>query len=313
MGLLYFKLRTRFIKAYDEGWLPAVDGHEIHYFQVGNPKGEPVISFHGGPGGSAKAPRANMYNLKHQRVIMFDQRGCGLTRSKDPLYKNTMQETLKDALHLLKHLGVAGKVVVSGCSFGSTLAVLFAETYPSRVKRLCVDCIFLGRPEDSKNMTPTTELFYPDALDVVQAQAQGKNLDAYYSKLIFGNNRAQNEKAMRYYKRLEHIGGSGDYDVTFPKTEITDKDIQKFRVFMHYMIHDMFLQPNQLLKDAKKIAHIPTEIFQNRFDFCCPPSQAWALHKALPNAKFTLVSDKGHGSDYMRYLIYLGNKHRFNV
>ena len=79
---------------------------------------------------------------------------------------------------------------------------------------------------------------------------------------------------------------------------------------MHYQTHNMFLRPNQLLQDASKIAHIPTEIFQNRLDFCCPPYQAYELHKALPHAKFTLVPDKGHGSDRMRYLIYLGNKKR---
>lgn len=310
LGFRFFLFRNRFIKAFDEGWLPAVDGHEIHYYQVGNPQGEPVVQFHGGPGGSAKIFHACLFNLKKQRVIMFDQRGCGQTRSKNPLYKNTSQESVKDAVRLLKHLNVSEKVVVTGVSFGSTLAILFAETYPEYTKRLCVDCIFLGRPEDSANMTPSTALFYPDALDVVQNEAKGKNLDAYYGKLILSKKRSDNEKAIRYYKRLEHIGGSGEYDVSFSKAEVTDKDIQKFRVFMHYQMHKMFLKPNQLLKDAKKIAYIPTEIFQNRFDFCCPPAQAWALHKALPKAKFTLVSDEGHGSDYMRYLIYLGNKNR---
>ena len=310
MGLKWFVFCSRFIKAYDEGWLPSVDGHEIHYYQIGNPSGEPIISFHGGPGGSAKVFHACPFNLKKQRVIMFDQRGCGATRSKDPLYKNTMQDTVKDALRLLRYVGVAGKVVVSGGSYGATLAILFAETYPEVVKRLCVDCIFLGRPEDIENMTPATKLFYPDALDVVQSEAKGKDLDKYYSKLLSSPHRADNEKAIRYYRRLERIGSSGEYDVSFPKDEVTDKDIQKFRIFMHYKTNNLFLKHNQLLKDAKKIAHLPIEIFQNRFDFCCPPSQAWALHKALPKAKFTLVSDKGHGSDYMRYLIYIGNKHR---
>ena len=310
MGLRWFKFRNRFIKHYDEGWLPAVDGHEIHYYQIGNPEGEPIIQFHGGPGGSCHVAYACLYNLKKQRVITFDQRGCGLTRSQDPLYKNTSQNSVQDALRLLDYLGIKDKVVVSGGSFGSTLALLFAETYPERTKRLCIDCIFLGRPEDAKNMTPAADLFYPDALDTVRAAANGKDLDTYYSKLLHSPKRSDNEKAIHYYRRLEHIASSGEYDVSFPKTEVTDKDIQKFRVFMHYITNNMFLQPNQLLKNAKKIAHIPTEIFQNRLDFCCPPSQAWALHKALPKAKFTLVADKGHGSDYMRYLIYLGNKKR---
>ena len=310
MGIGWYKFKSRYVKAYDEGWLPPVDGHAIHYYQIGNPKGEPVICFHGGPGGSAKPVRACTFNLKKQHVIMFDQRGCGLTQSKNPCYKNTIQETVKDAAHLLKHLNITEKVVASGCSFGSTLAVLFAETYPQKVKRLCVDCIFLGRPEDIKNMTPATALFYPDALDIVQKVAKGKDLNTYYNKLLWSDKRADNEKAVRYYGQLERIGGSGGYWVDFPKSEITDKEIQKFRIFMHYQTHKMFLKPNQLLKDARKIAKIPTEIFQNRLDFCCPPYQAWELHKALPNSKLTIVPSKGHGSDEMRYQIYLGNKKR---
>ena len=310
MGIRWFKFRNHFVKPYDEGWLPAVDGHEIHYYQMGNPKGETVIQFHGGPGGSAHPRYACLYNLKKQRIITFDQRGCGLSRFQKLLYKNSSQDTLKDALHLLNHLNITEKIVVAGGSFGSTLAILFAETYPNRVKRLCIDSIFLGRPEDCQNMTPATALFYPDALDTVQGIAKTKNLDNYYYKLLFSQKRSDNEKAIRYYKQLERIGGSGEYDVSFPKKEVTDKDIQKFRVFMHYIINQMFLKPNQLVKDAHKIKSISTEIFQNRFDFCCPPYQAYDLHKALPQAKFTLVPDKGHGSDYMRYLIYLSNKNR---
>ena len=310
MGIRFFRFRNRFIKPYDEGWLPAVDGHEIHYLQTGNPKGEPVIQFHGGPGGRAHAHYACTFNLKKQRVITFDQRGCGSTRSQDPLFHNTPQESIKDALRLLDHLGIKSKVIVSGGSFGSTLALLFAETYPERTKRLCVDCIFLGRPDDIKNMSPITTLFYPDALDIVQAKAHGKDLNKYYNKLILSPKRQDNEKAIHYYRRLEHIASNGGYDVSFPLSSVTDNDIRKFQVMMHYITHNMFLRPNQLLKDVKKIQHIPTEIFQNRFDFCCPPYQAFALHKAMPRAKFTLVADKGHGSEYMRYLIYLENKNK---
>ena len=311
MGLRWFKLRNHFIKAYDEGWLPPADGHEIHYYQIGNPKGEPVIQFHGGPGGSAKAFYGCLYNLKKQRIITFDQRGCGLTRSQNPLYNNTSQHTMVDAIRLLDFLNIKDKITVCGGSFGSTLALLFAETYPDRVKRLCIDCIFLGRPEDFENMSSSAALFYPDALDVVKNAANNAtDLNAYYNQLLLSPNRSDNEKAIHYYRRLERIVSSGDYDVSFPETEVTDKDIQKFRVFMHYVINQMFLSPNQLLNDASKITDIPTEIFQNRFDFCCPPSQAWALHKALPNAKFTLVPDEGHSSEYLRYLIYLGNKRR---
>ncbi len=311
MGIRFFKLRNRFIKPYDEGWLPAVDGHEIHYYQVGNPKGEPVICFHGGPGGSVKLYYAAIYNLKKQRVILFDQRGCGLSRAENPLYCNTSQETVKDAKRLLDYLKVNEKVVAAGGSFGSTLAVLFAENYPELVKRLNVDCIFLGRPEDVEYMTPIAKYFYPDAVAEVEKQAGQEDLNAFYANMIFSDKKAENEKALRYYRRLERMAGGAEMTADFSPVEATPKDVQKFQIMMHYMINDMFLKENELLKNAPKIAHIPAEIVQNRMDFCCPPSQAWALHKALPKSELTMVPDSGHGSDKMRYVIYLKNKKRF--
>lgn len=310
MGLGSFKLRNRFIKAYDEGWLSPCDGHEIHYYQVGNPSGEVVIHFHGGPGGRAKPSRACIYNLKKQRIIMFDQRACGQSRYQEAFYKNTPQDTVKDANRLLNALKIKGKVVSAGASFGSTLAVLFAQTYPQKIKRLCVDSVFLGRQQDLENMTPASDLFYPDAVAQVKKQVKGKNLDKSYAQLIFSKKQSDNEKALRYFAHLERMAGGGALKVDFPKTSFTEKDVHRFRVFMHYVKNNMFLKPNQLIKEATKIKHIPAEIFQNRLDFCCPPYQAWELHQALPKSKLTLVADKGHGSNLMRYLIYLGNKAR---
>lgn len=103
-----FKLFKRDPKPYDTGYLPEKDGHEIFYQQVGNPKGEVVLSFHGGPGSQSKARHANAWDLKRYRIIMFDQRACGLSKFKNPFYKNTSQDTVEDALRLLDFLKIRG-------------------------------------------------------------------------------------------------------------------------------------------------------------------------------------------------------------
>ena len=307
LPLFLFKFKKRFIRPYRTGWMPVQDGHEIYFQELGNPNGEPVIVFHGGPGGSAKSQHACLYNLKRQHVILFDQRGCGLLKSQDPIYKNTTTQTIKDAARLLDFLGIQSKIVVAGGSWGSTLALVFAQTYPQRVKSLQLYSIFLGRPQDVENMTPIAKYFYPDAIEEVKKQAGNKPLNDYYCKLLSSSKRADNEKAIWFYRRLERLTGGASLTVNFPKTPVSDRDIRKFRIFMTYLSHKMFLAPNQILKNTSKITHIPTEIYQNRLDFCCPPEQAWALHKALPRATFHLIPDKGHGSDLLFYTIYRNN------
>lgn len=307
MSIFTFKLRNRFIRPYTTGFLPEQDGHCIFYQEVGNPKGEPVLVFHGGPGSQCYPFFACTFNLKKQRIIMFDQRGCGKSKFDDPLYKNTSQNTIDDALRLLKYLNISERIVCTGGSWGSTLALLFAETYPQKVKKIIVNCIFLGRRKDIENMTPIASYFYPDAVETVRDIANGQDLDKYYSGLLASGVRSNQEKAVQYYKKLEKTACDGSLTVNFSKGEISDKDILKFSIFMHYKCHNYFLKENQLLLDIKKIKNIPTEIYQNRLDFCCPPYQAFELYQSLSKAKFFLLPDRGHGSDMLFYEMYKNN------
>lgn len=309
LSLFFFRLRNRFIKAYDTGFLPEKDGHSIFYQQVGNPKGIPVISFHGGPAGSSKPRQASGFDLKKYRVILFDQRGCGKSTFKDALFKNTIQDTIDDAKRLLEHLKIKRKVVATGGSYGSTCAVLFAETYPDLVEKIIVCSVFLARPKDYENMSSSAVLFYPDALSLFQkfANQEQKTVFDYFYDLIFSSKPSNQKKALRFYGAFEHQ--LGHKDVSFPKIEgLFDKRVLKMRIMMHYMKARFFLTDNQLVRDAKKIRRIPTVIFQNRLDFICPPYQAHQLHKALPHSFLYLVDDMGHGSDKMRYIQYLKNK-----
>ena len=151
MKHFWYNLRNRFIKAYNTGYLPEQDGHRIFFQEIGNPHGQPVICFHGGPGGSGKVAFAYSYNLKKYRILILDQRGCGLSESAAPFKHNTSQKIVEDANRLLDYLHIKTKVISAGCSWGSTCALLFAETYPEKVKSILVNAIFLGRKVDVQN------------------------------------------------------------------------------------------------------------------------------------------------------------------
>ena len=305
MNQFFFNLRQKCIKPFHTGYLPEQDGHCIFFQQIGNPKGIPVISFHGGPGSESKPRHAAAFNLKKYHVILFDQRGCGKSTFTDFLYKNTAQEIIKDAARLLDYLNIKQKVIAAGGSAGSTWALLFAQTYPERVKALLINSIFLGRKKDAADMSPIAPFFYPDILDKFQQMAKKENQFDYFYRLLFSEKRADNEKALRYYGSFEEMVGG--MDVSFDNADLSEEALRRFRIFMIYQKHDFYLKPNQILNDAKKIAHIPCRIYQNRLDFSCPPSQAFELAKALPNARLILLPFKGHTGPRLARQMYLDN------
>ena len=132
---------------FNADYLPEKDGHKVFYQEFGNPLGEAVISFHGGPGGSSKAKHANGFNLKKYRVIMFDQRGCGNSEPQGEIKNNTTKDIIEDAKRLLDFLKV-DKVISKGGSWGSTLALLFAEAYPEMVTKIVCSAIWIAREKD---------------------------------------------------------------------------------------------------------------------------------------------------------------------
>ena len=292
MNMFWFKLRLKFIKPFNCGFLPEIDGHKIFFQQIGNKQGKPVLIFHGGPGGSSKPYHASGFDLKKHHIITFDQRGCGKSEYKDPLFNNNIESIIADSLNLLKHLNIKEKVIVAGGSFGVTCALYFAEKYPELVEKIVLNSVFLGRKQDAENMSPSAQLFYTDTIDFLQKKAKNKNAFDFYYEKLFSNKEKDIEIAMQYYAPFEHMIGT--LDVDFPKKEYTQKQITKFRVFMHYMKNDFFLKENQLIKNAKKIAHIPTYIYHNRIDFNCPLYQAYELHKTLKNSKLYITKAKGH-------------------
>lgn len=291
---MLWNLFNRMPKPFAEGLLPLQDGHAVYYYEYGNPQGIPVLSFHGGPGGSSRPKYAKLFDLKKYRIIQYDQRGCGKSEAADPFYHNETAYLLEDAMHLLAYLHIDTPIVVQGASWGSTLALLFAEAHPQIVRQIVVSSVFLARPEDYGWVNVDSERFYPDLWDEMRKQYKHSDFFATHNRLLFSSKEQDNIKAMTYWGSYEHKLGQLAPKFT-PKTE-PDDFLKSSRIAFYYDRHRFFLNNNQILRNSGKIKHIPTVIAHNRLDFCCPVKQAWELHKALPKSTLKICPHAGHSS-----------------
>lgn len=292
---MFANLFNRMPKPFDEGYLPEVDGHRVYYYQYGNPVGIPVLSFHGGPGGSSRPKYAKLFDLKKYRFLQFDQRGCGQSQANDLLYRNDTQHLLQDAMHLLAHLHIDTPIIVQGTSWGSTMALLFAEAYPKIVQQIVVSSVFLARTEDFMWVNADSERFYPDMWDEMRRVYKHQNFFSTHKKLLFSKKEADNLFAMTYWRSYEHM--LGQLEPRFERqTELNESALTCARIAFHYDENRYFLSDNQILRNADKIKHIPALIAHNRMDFCCTVKQAWELHKALPKSQLQILGGYGHSS-----------------
>jgi len=285
-------------KVFDKGFLPPYEGHEIYYQQMGNPKGEIVLNFHGGPGGTCKASHGQYFDLKKQRVIMFDQRGCNRSKAEDIIALNDTKRLLIDAKRILEHLNINEPIIVSGGSWGSTLALLFAERYPEISKSLYVSSVFLARREDMEWMLKDSALFYPDLLEEIRRQSEGENPYTHYAKLIFSDDLSSIQTAIKYMYNYECI--LGRTDAKFEDVRIDNATINSARIALYYAANRYFIEENEILKNIDKIKHIPTTIIHNRLDMCCPIKGAWDLYRSLDNANIEIIADLGHGGKKLK-------------
>ena len=282
-------------KPYNEDFLHTEDGHHIYYRQFGNPQGIPVLSFHGGPGGKSRPKYAKLFNKKKYRFIQFDQRGCGLSVADDIWHNNTTDYLLDDAKKILEKLQIQKKIIVHGASWGSTMALLFAEKYPELVQKIIVSSVFLARKYDTDWVNYESERFYPDLWDEMRQNVNNNNVYDTYHRMLFSDDVKINEKAMIYLGSYEYM--LGQLAPKFiPQTEINENIILSRRIGFKYDEDEYYIKDNQIIVNADKIKHIPTLIVHNRLDFCCPIKQAWDLHKALPKSRLIINADSGHSS-----------------
>lgn len=292
---MIWNLFKREPKPFLEDFLPPQDGHTVYYRAFGNPQGIPVLSFHGGPGGSSRPKYARLFDKKRYCFIQFDQRGCGQSVAHDSLFHNNTEALLNDAFRVLQAMNITQKVIVHGPSWGSTMALLFAEKYPQMVQKIIVTSVFLARPYDTAWVSRESERFYPDLWDQMRTEVKNDDIYPAYRRLLFSNKPKENLKALSYLGSYEHM--LGQLAPKFePQIELNEADLKAARVAFYYEQNKYFMSDNQILARIDKIKRIPMLIVHNRMDFCCPPQQAWELHKAMPNSKMVLNAGYGHST-----------------
>jgi proline iminopeptidase len=287
------------IEPFDTGRLKVSPIHELYYEQVGNPTGKPAVFLHGGPGGGIAPEYRRYFDPEIYRVVLFDQRGSGKSTPPASLEENTTWHLVSDIDQLREHLRIDTWQVFGG-SWGSTLALAYAETHPKRVCELVLRGIFLCRPKEIQWFYQEgASAIFPDVweeyLKVIPDAERGDMVSAYYRRLTSEDPSV----------RLEAARAWSIWEGSTSKLLFDPEMIEKFanpefalafaRIECHYFMNNCFFNSdNYLIENVEKIRHLPSIIVQGRYDVVCPIMSAWELHKAWPEAQLHIIPDGGH-------------------
>ncbi len=274
--------------------------HTLHVEECGNPDGIPILFIHGGPGGGYSPVHRQFFNPNEYRIVLFDQRGCGRSRPHACLTNNTTAHLIEDIEKIRRHLEI-DKWVLFGGSWGSTLALLYAQAYPERSLGLILRGIFLCREEDVNWFYQKgADRFYPEYWkDFIAPIEEGKRdnmIQAYYDVLTSEDEVAR----MRAAEAWSVWEGRTSTLETDPNLVNHFGDpfhaLAMARIECHYFQHKAFIEDNQILKNLDIIKHLPITIVQGRYDMVCPVNQAMELADGLPQAKLVICNHAGHSA-----------------
>lgn len=288
------------IRPYRTGHLPVDDVHTLYFEEVGSPEGLPAVFLHGGPGAGCEPYHRRFFDPDRYRVVLFDQRGAGRSTPHAALENNTTWDLVADIERLREHLGIERWLVFGG-SWGSTLALAYAQTHPERVRALVLRGIFLCRPheiawfyqEGTRRLFPD---YWEDFASPIDPAERGDMLGAYH-RLLTGQDELRRLAAAKAWSVWE-----GRTATLLPDERVAGHFAQPHvalsmaRIECHYFMHDAFLRPNQLLEDAGRLAGIPGVIVHGRYDVICPLENAWELHLAWSGSELSIVADAGHSA-----------------
>ena len=285
------------IEPFDRRMIEVGDGHKIYVEQCGHPEGAPVVVFHGGPGGGCSPAMRRYFDPRHYRVILFDQRGCGRSRPHASVEANTTWHLVADIERIRTQLGI-DRWTVFGGSWGATLALIYAQAHPGRVRSLVLRGVFLMMQRELDWFYGGgAGAFFPDLwrhfVSLVPESERGDLIGAYHRRLFsgdlltetrYGRAWAQWENALA---SVEHDGPVGESPADYARAFA--------RLENHYFTHGGFLEEDgQILRDLPKIADIPAVIVQGRYDMICPPLSAWTLAEGWRHADLRMIPVAGH-------------------
>jgi proline iminopeptidase len=288
------------IEPYEMGMLDVGDGHRLYWELSGNPNGKPVVFLHGGPGGGSSPDHRRQFNPDKYKILVFDQRGCGKSSPYAELDHNTTWDLVDDIEKLRTEVAKVDKWQVFGGSWGSTLALAYAETYPERVTELVLRGIFLFdqfeidwmyKPGGASQVYPDK---FAEFIGLIPADERGDLVEAYRKRLT-SNDRDEQLRAAQAWSKWE-----GDIVTLLPSPSTIehftspDVAVAVARIENHYMANHGWLEEGQLLRGAARLKGIPGVIVQVRHDTCTPPVAAWELKQAWPEVELNIIADAGH-------------------
>ncbi len=285
------------IEPYASGRLPLDSLHTMQWEACGNTNGMPIVFLHGGPGGGCLPHHRRFFDPDCWNIVLYDQRGAGRSTPPAALTDNTTQHLIADLERLREARGIERWVVFGG-SWGSTLALAYAQAHPERVLGLVLRGIFLATPPELDWFMHGMRTIFPEAwrafTQFLPEAERGDLLGAYHRRLT--NSRSRDPPARRpclgpLRGRVLDADAAGGAGARFDDAAAS---LAIARIEAHYFVHRAFLEPGQLLAGVPKIRHLPCTIVQGRYDIVCPPVTADALARAWPEAEYIVVPDAGH-------------------
>jgi proline iminopeptidase len=289
-----------FLKPYRQFRLTVDAPHALHIEESGNPAGLPVVFLHGGPGAGTEPYHRRFFDPAIYRIVLFDQRGCGHSTPHASLENNTTQALIEDMERIRRELDI-DRWVVFGGSWGSTLGLAYAESYPSRVLGLILRGVFLCRERDIQwfYQDGASRIFpdhWKDFVALIPDAYRDDILAAYHRMLTSSDEvgRMAAAKAWSIWEgRTATLKANPDVVKHFANPHIA---LSLARIECHYFVNQSFLEPDQLLRNAQRLRGIPGVIVHGRYDVICPLEQAYALREVWPEAKLDIVPGAGHAA-----------------
>ncbi|MCU0987720.1 MAG: prolyl aminopeptidase [Acetobacteraceae bacterium] len=280
--------------------IPVGEGHVLHVEECGNPGGIPLLYLHGGPGGGFRPHNRRYWDPARFRIVLFDQRGAGRSTPHSETAANTTAHLIADIETIRLRLGVE-RWVIAGGSWGSFLALAYAEAHPARVREMLLRGIFLGRESEVAWWWTGTRQLFPDkweALVAVLDEAEREApLAAFHRRLMSPDAAVHGPAAValrtwsawtvQFRGRDDYVAGLADVAQALPIS----------RLFVHYCVNRFFVAEGALLAGIGRIANIPVTIVQGRYDVVTPMRTAWELHRAWPGSRLVVVNDANHSID----------------
>ncbi|MEZ4597926.1 MAG: prolyl aminopeptidase [Chloroflexota bacterium] len=289
------------IEPFDAGMLDVGDGHSVYWELCGTRGAKPAVFLHGGPGAACNPQHRRAFDPDRYQVLLFDQRGCGRSRPHASLEANTTWHLVEDIERLRRLVGVERWLVFGG-SWGSTLALAYAQTHPERVSELVLRGIFGCRREEiAWYYQDGASWLFPDLWEAFVLPipiAERHDMVAAYRRRLTSPDATVRLEAARAWSLWEGrtitLRPSPANADAFGQDEFA---LAFARIENHFFAHDAWLEPDQLIRDAPRLAGVPGVIVQGRYDVATPMRTAWDLHRAWPEARFEVVPDAGHAWD----------------